>query len=155
MQASYVAETLADGRLRVSDQASVLFGVLFAVPGLLGMGFFVYRAFRARVPNPLIGALLCSLFLLAGVRVMSTSSLLLDRGTDKADFHNTKFVGHDDFTLPLSSIDHAEVQSGSHDSHLVLILKNGDRITLGDNDQKPGKGRAAHAINQYIGSPHV
>ena len=152
VQASYFAESLADGRLRIGDQPDVLFGALFAIPALVGMAFFAYRAYRAHSGYPLIGALFCSIFLFAGMRVMSTCDLVLDRSADLAKFHNTTFLGHDDFTLPLSSIDHAEVQSGSHDSHIQVVLKNGDAITFGDSDQKPGKGRAAHALNEYIGS---
>jgi hypothetical protein len=95
--------------------------------------------------------LFCFMFIYASVLVTRTSSLVLDRSNDTAVFHSATFWGHDDFTIPLSSIDHAEVQLAPGDSCFDVVLKNGDVIELSAYDQKPGKGRAAHAVNEYIG----
>ena len=151
MNASYFVESLSDGRLRIADQVDYLFGAGWILPGVILIAFFLYRAVRLKSTGPVVGALLCSSLLFVGARVMSTSSLVLDRGADSAVFHNTAFLGHRNFTVPLSTIHHAEVQSGSHDDHIEVVLKNGDMIPFGDSDQKQGKGRAAHAINTYIG----
>lgn len=151
MSASYVAESFADGRLRIADQADILFGAMWIVPGIALIAFFLYRAFRAKSVGPAVGALICCSLLLVGARVMKTSNLVLDKSNNTAQFHDSTFWGHDDFSLPLDSIDYAEVRSGNTSSRLMVVLKNGDGIQLGDTDQKIGKGRAAHAINAYIG----
>jgi len=151
MLAGYVVERAADGSLKVWEQPSYLFGAIFVLPGLAGVAFSVYRAIRIRNPGPLIGILFFCFFIFGGLRAMNTGSLTLDRSRNLASFHDPSWLWHDDFSVPLDRVHYADLRTGSHDSALIVILNNGDRLQLGDMDQATGKGRAAHAINEYIG----
>ncbi len=151
MIASYVVESLADGRLRVFEQTEYLFALGFGIPAAIGMTFFIYRAFRSRSGYPLIGALLCCAFLLAGLRGMNTGSLVLDRAGNLASFHEPTMLWHNDFTVPLNQVHYAEVRGGAHSDYVVVVMKNGDGLRFSDSNQQDGKGRAAHAINEYVG----
>lgn len=151
MLAGYVVEQFADGSLKVWEQPSYLFGAIFVLPGLAGVAFMVYRAIRSRSAVPLVGILFFAFFIFGGLRAMNTGSLTLDRSRNLASFHDPSWLWHDDYSVRLDEIHYADIRTGSHDSALVVVLNNGDRLQLGDMDQSTAKGRAAHAINQYIG----
>jgi hypothetical protein len=152
MISSYLVQELSGDRLLIAAQPDYLFAALFAVPAMTMAVVFLYRAFRARSFYPLIGILIfCCPFLFAGTFGLKAGSLTLDRNHNIAIFHATTFFGYDNFTIPLDQIHYAEVRGGGQADYILVVLNNGDEVSFTDANQDSGKGRAAHAINQYIG----
>ncbi|GGG97244.1 hypothetical protein [Silvibacterium dinghuense] len=148
----YLVQALSGGGLLITEQPAYLFGACFAVPAMLSALFFLYRAVRARSFYPLLGILVfCAPFFCASVLVTKAGSLTLDRSSNTATFHVPKFFGYDTFTVPLDEIHFAEVRDRGQADYIRVVLKDGSGLSFSDANQDTGNGRAAHAINQYIG----
>ncbi|GAB0120202.1 hypothetical protein [Acidisoma sp. 7E03] len=148
----YVIETLANGALLVKQPPDYLFGLVFILPGFITLGFFLYRVFNTRTAFPLWGALIFSVPLfLAGLFVMTTGSLTLDKASNTALFHKTVWLWHDDFTVPLDQLRYARVRDRGASDYIVIGLGDGGEISFGDANQDGGKVQAAFAINRYLG----
>jgi hypothetical protein len=66
--------------------------------------------------------------------------------------HQPSFFWHKDLTIPLDSIRYARLMPTRNGAWIALVLKNGDMLSFEDSNDKGGKGRAAEAINEYIGT---
>lgn len=149
--APYAIAFLRRGQLLVAERPDYLFAALFGVPAIAGMVSVIRYAVLWRSLRALLGLSFCAPFRFAAWMGLNTGSLVLDGAPNAASSHATTQFGHDDFSVPLDQAHFARVRDPGRGDRIVVVLRNGDGLRFSDANHDPGTGRAAHAVNQYVG----
>ena len=95
-----------------------------------------------------------ALFLITGYAafaLLQTSSLTLDR--NQGEFVVDKgygLMGHVRFSGPITSIAYATLETDSSAQRFVLVLNDGQRVSLASFTDQSNQSEAASAINQFM-----
>lgn len=99
------------------------------------------------------GIVYLAIYLFSIGMVFSHGTLTLDRQTNTATIRKVHFLFIPTTrTIRLDDIQFAKAESAPHSDHFIIVTKDGTTYDLLYWTQMSGQGRAANAVNSFLGS---
>ena len=145
-------------RLVILDPPDYVLGsviLCFGLAGLVAVGLFFLFSRNINAPLALLASIPLLAFLCLGLYLLTgRTRVILSRNDGLLTLENQHFgLSPKQQSMPLDQIRRGVVETIRFNRRVVLVLRSGETVPLGDASNRDGYYAAADAINDFLGVP--